>query len=157
MQSCVSVRIYQFRILIVSSFRCSLMRIFPWQSLSWSSGHVVRGRRHQSCLLKQAALWMIKCLFFGCCLKKIWSCCVSIIQSDTINEPNIFEQELTQLLIPICWLLFVFWCYLFEATPQQGGPGREATLCHQPLPPAPTLPDKFALQCHLERNIGLGS
>lgn len=67
-----------------------------------------------------------------------------MMHSNTINEPNTFEQELTHPLIPVCWLLFIFACHLFEATPQWGGgPGREATLCRLPLPPALTLPDSF--------------
>lgn len=68
-----------------------------------------------------------------------------MIHSNTINEPYTFEQELTHLLILVCWFLFIaFSCHLLEATPQQGGPSREATLCRLPLPPALTLPDTFA-------------
>lgn len=62
------------------------------------------------------------------------------MDSSTFNEAYTFEQELTHLLISVCWLLFInFSCHLFEATPQQGGPSREETLCRLPFPPAPTL------------------
>lgn len=64
------------------------------------------------------------------------SCCANTMHGDTINEPNTFEQELTHLLIPVCWLLFIRSCHLFEAAAQRGGPGREASLGRLPLPPA---------------------
>lgn len=85
--------------------------------------------------------------------------CVNVVHTNTINEPYTFEQALTHLLILVCWFLFInLSCHLLEATPQQEGPSREATLCSLPLPPAPTLPDSFAplaFQRRLERHICL--
>lgn len=110
---------------VPSSLRYSLMRIFLWYSLSRSLDH--RSRRHQSSqsferlnAVKRQPAAAIMCM---------WG------HSNTINEPDTFEQELTHLLILVCWFLFIFFCHLFEATPQQGvQAGKQLCalyLCHE--------------------------
>lgn len=106
---------------------------------------------------------MIKCQCFSFFSPPFWiaskkkngrSCCANTMHGDTINEPNTFEQELTHLLIPVCWLLFIRSCHLFEAAAQRGGPGREASLGRLPLPPALKLCANLASPFSRWRHVG---
>lgn len=65
---------------------------------------------------------------------------VNTTHSNTINEPPTpLNRNLHICLLQRAdFCLLKFSCRLFEATPQQGGPSRESTLCRLPLPPSLT-------------------